>query len=200
MTREELKEHCERQIQQFERVEKLMPVTPNDWKRYEEHKLVLELLERELFINKPCVSEKSCEHDKNVVLGKIRAEIVELTKCPYSTECLGANCPSNTDCMICGDHVLEILDKYKSESEEYKEKSPWTKCSDNLPDMNVDVLGTTKDYGVVLKVIRMLSKHEAAGWEWVLSNDSEGASFSKDEIIAWMPLPEAYKESEEVND
>ena len=51
------------------------------------------------------------------VLDKIRAEIVELTKCPYGTECLGANCPSNTDCMICGDHVLEIIDKYKAESE-----------------------------------------------------------------------------------
>lgn len=47
MTREELKEHCKRQIQQFERVEKIMPVTPNDWKRYEEHKLILELLEQE---------------------------------------------------------------------------------------------------------------------------------------------------------
>ena len=52
------------------------------------------------------------------VLDEIRAEIVELTKCPYGTECLGANCPSNTDCMICGDHVLEILDKYKAESED----------------------------------------------------------------------------------
>ena len=47
MTREELREHCKRQIQQFERVEKIMPVTPNDWKRYEEHKLILELLEQE---------------------------------------------------------------------------------------------------------------------------------------------------------
>ena len=50
------------------------------------------------------------------VFDKLRAEIVELTKCPYGTECLGANCPSNTDCMICGDHVLEIIDKYKGES------------------------------------------------------------------------------------
>ena len=47
MTREELKEHCKRQVQQFERVEKIMPVTLNDWKRYEEHKLILELLEQE---------------------------------------------------------------------------------------------------------------------------------------------------------
>ncbi len=34
-------------MQQFERVEKIMPVTPNDWKRYEEHKLILELLKQE---------------------------------------------------------------------------------------------------------------------------------------------------------
>lgn len=52
------------------------------------------------------------------VFDKLRAEIVELTKCPYGTECLGANCPSNTDCMICGDHVLEIIDKYKTETED----------------------------------------------------------------------------------
>jgi hypothetical protein len=52
MTREELKEHCQRQIQNFERVEKIMPVTPNDWKRYEEHKLILELLEQENVLDK----------------------------------------------------------------------------------------------------------------------------------------------------
>ena len=52
------------------------------------------------------------------IIDKIRTEIAELTKCPYGTECLGANCPSNTDCMLCGDHVLEIIDKYKAEREE----------------------------------------------------------------------------------
>ena len=56
--------------------------------------------------------------EEEPILDKIRAEIVELTKCPYGTECLGANCPSNTDCMICGDHVLDIIDKYKAESGE----------------------------------------------------------------------------------
>lgn len=47
MTREELKKHCERQIQRFERVEKIMPIALNDRKRYEEHKLILEFLEQE---------------------------------------------------------------------------------------------------------------------------------------------------------
>ena len=64
MTKEELKEHCERQIQQFERVEKIMPVTQNDWKRYEEHKLILELLEQEprwipIVMRKPTDEEKA---------------------------------------------------------------------------------------------------------------------------------------------
>ena len=67
--------------------------------------------------------------EQEPVLDKIRAEIVELTKCPYGTECLGANCPSNTDCMICGDHVLEILDKYKAESDiEKREEWPHKPC------------------------------------------------------------------------
>ena len=35
----------------------------------------IETLEQEPFINKPCVSEKVCEHDKKVVLDKIRAKI-----------------------------------------------------------------------------------------------------------------------------
>lgn len=71
---------------------------------------------------KGIITDKDCDRlckalDNEDVLDKIRAEIEEITKCPYGTECLGANCPVNTDCMICGDHVLEIIDKYRSESE-----------------------------------------------------------------------------------
>lgn len=64
------------------------------------------------------IEELKEEYIEREVLDKIRAEIAELTKCPYGTECLGANCPSNTDCMLCGDHVLEIIDKYRAESED----------------------------------------------------------------------------------
>jgi hypothetical protein len=82
-----------------------------------DYEIVRKYENEEPFINKPCISKGVCEHDKNAILDRIRAEIVELTKCPYGTECLGAGCPSNTDCMLCGDHVLEIIDKYKTESE-----------------------------------------------------------------------------------
>ncbi len=93
MTREELKAHCERQIQQFERVEKIMPVTPNDWKRYEEHKLILELLEQES------------------TLDKIRAEIMDFEEELFHRP--------NTDYSdyAAVRHCVEIIDKYRAESE-----------------------------------------------------------------------------------
>lgn len=45
MTIKELKEHCVRLIAEFERIKEIMPVTPNGYKRYEEHKIVLQLIE-----------------------------------------------------------------------------------------------------------------------------------------------------------
>lgn len=45
MTIEELREHCISQITEFKRIEKIVPVTPNDYKLYEEHKMVLQLIE-----------------------------------------------------------------------------------------------------------------------------------------------------------
>ena len=71
---------------------------------------IMDWLEQEPFINKPCVSQKTCEHDKNIVLDKIRAEIEQR---PYGI----AN-----DSVIQGmkyerADILEIIDKYKAESE-----------------------------------------------------------------------------------
>lgn len=90
MTREELKEHCQRQIQQFERVEKIMPVTPNDWKRYEEHKLILELLEQ------------------GSILEKIKAEIEDTGA--YEQEVHG-----KTEFLKGITYCLNIIDKHLEE-------------------------------------------------------------------------------------
>ena len=49
------------------RINSLPPVTSTSSK--------MEQVEQEPFINKPCVSNGVCEHDKNNVLDKIRAEI-----------------------------------------------------------------------------------------------------------------------------
>ena len=63
--------------------------------KYEALNMAIKALEQEPFINKPCVSTEACKYDKNKVLDKIRAEIEEE---------LG--------------WVLEIIDKYKAESED----------------------------------------------------------------------------------
>ncbi len=88
---------------------------------------------------------------------------------------------------IDGDY--EIIGKY--------EEPRWIKCSDNLPDIAVDVLGTTKDNGDVVKVTRWKTYVGDADWEWLLTDDIEGNSYHPDEIIAWMPLPEGYKENKD---
>ena len=58
---------------------------------------------QEPFINKPCVSSGVCEHDKNKVLDKIRAEIEQHR---YGLVNDGL------------DIALNIIDKYKAETEE----------------------------------------------------------------------------------
>lgn len=52
------------------------------------------------------------------VLEYIKAEIREETECHYGDKCLGANCPSNTDCMIMGEHAIWIIDKHIQERSE----------------------------------------------------------------------------------
>ena len=70
---------------------------------------------QEPFINKPCVSAQVCEHDKNVILGKIRAEIEELDGKYVIGDygIYGKNSPKYVRLW----EVLQIIDKYKAESE-----------------------------------------------------------------------------------
>ena len=68
---------------------------------------------QEPFINKPCVSEKVCEHDKNVVLDKIRAEIDGIE--------INGQVDEYTSFIRTGEQVkqlaLNIIDKYKEDKE-----------------------------------------------------------------------------------
>jgi len=104
MTQEELKKHCLKQVEACEMWARHNGEEPHG-KVYEEHKLILELLEQQPFINKPCISEGVCREDKMQVLDKIRAEIVELRS------------RQNVGVLEC----LDIIDKYRTESEEMYE-------------------------------------------------------------------------------
>ena len=95
MTREELKEHCEKQIEMCEFWAIGKGEKPSG-KVYEEHKLILELLEQE------------------TVFDKVRVEIENhcgLTKenhcryCSYCNSVMGVR------------EILEIIDKYKTKTE-----------------------------------------------------------------------------------
>ena len=66
-------------------------------------------LEQEPFINKPCVSDGVCEHDKQMVLEKMRAEIAEIHLIGYATV--------DGKREIASRAVMQIIDKYKAESE-----------------------------------------------------------------------------------
>lgn len=75
-------------------------------------------------------------------------------------------------------------------------KMDWIKINspDDLPDLGVDVLGTTVA-GDVVKVTRAKTCLEICGWEWWLTDD-ESRELKPNEIIAWIPLPEGFKEEE----
>ena len=72
---------------------------------------------QEPFINKPCVSSGVCEHDKNVVLDKIRAEIQALSPKPTAFDVVDGNPIKDAVWETIAD-VLKIIDKYKAESED----------------------------------------------------------------------------------
>lgn len=89
MTREELKAHCERQVEACEMWAHTRGEKPSG-KVYEEHKLILELLEQES------------------ILDKIRKR-VDLEKLGY---------PPSAGYYKAIMKILDIIDKYKVESEE----------------------------------------------------------------------------------
>ena len=48
----------------------------------------------------------------------IKAEIEEVTKCPYGT-CVGAGkCANTNDCMLMGEHALKIIERHISGKEQ----------------------------------------------------------------------------------
>ena len=79
-------------------------------------------IEQEPFINKPCVSSEVCEHDKQKVLGKIRSEIAEYGSIWVEYKITGRR-DKDIEQLVTDvlkqakKQVLDVIDKYKSESE-----------------------------------------------------------------------------------
>ena len=75
--------------------------------------IAIKALKQEPFINKSCVSEQVCEHDKQSVLDKIRAEFISL----YPENYAGELELDGKSCVFSLNTVLAVIDKYKRESE-----------------------------------------------------------------------------------
>lgn len=88
MTREELKEHCEKQIKNCEMWATYHGEEPHG-KIYEEHKLILELLEQE-----PILDQIRAEIEKKHARAKQVSSVLQMN--------------AYTDC-------LQIIDKYRGE-------------------------------------------------------------------------------------
>lgn len=87
-------------------------------------KMAIKALEQETFINKPCcISGEVCEHDKNVVLDKLRAEIAEYGSIWVEYKITGRR-DKDIEQLVSDvlsqakKQVLEVIDKYRGESEE----------------------------------------------------------------------------------
>jgi hypothetical protein len=67
--------------------------------------MAIKALEQEPFINKPCISSGVCEHDKNKVLDRVRAELIQSIQNGVIKIESG------------NEELFRIIDKYKAESE-----------------------------------------------------------------------------------
>lgn len=94
MTREELKAHCKKQIEQFEFWARGDDEKLNNSKLYQEHKLILELLEQ------------------GEVLDEIKRDIFNACSDNYHMPVYKLDC----------DKIFEIIDKYKAEQETSNER------------------------------------------------------------------------------
>lgn len=121
MTREEK----EKAIDALKTSAPIMAVTQEEFKDYiQTLNKIMDWLEQEPFINKPCVSSGVCEHDKNKALDKIRAEILRISTYKKRAEILRISSYEGFELggvkegyRIAMVNVLNIIDKYKAETE-----------------------------------------------------------------------------------
>lgn len=92
-------------------------------------------------------------------------------------------------------HIEQARNFEKVGPNKWMEKDPkrgeWIPCSERLPEENKTVIASTK-YGVFPEA-RYTKEY---GWEWAYES---GADYWEEleDVTAWMPLPESYKEEGE---
>lgn len=93
------------------------------------------------------------------------------------------NAIENTDCELSADAWDELTNAIM----QLPSAQRWIPCSERLPDINSDVLATL-ECGDLTYAWRFDDNY------WCICEGDSTATTS--EILAWMPLPEAYREEE----
>ena len=125
MTREELKEHCERQIENCEMWAKYKREEPHG-KVYEEHKLILELLEQETVSKEVYDHEYFLRKELEVKIDKLERQLDKIREqiksnlrgVEITLEVLVENdplIPKMEGAKVTLEDCLEIIDKAESE-------------------------------------------------------------------------------------
>lgn len=120
----------------------------------------------------------------NKAFDKIVDRIEELKEMLVQDNCIGACEP--TDCVRCG--IIKAEKIVQEVAEEYH--GGWIPVSERLPEPTRPVLVTIKNWTNEKLFVRQ-GRFHINHWrtdEGILKNSA---------VIAWMPLPEPYKESED---
>ena len=109
--------------------------------------------------------------------------------------------------MVLASDVLEMIEQLLADLEEDEKENGWIPVSERLPEDERECLVTLeKVYGTPEKLYGIASylKFDDAGYwnenkygylEWDKYSDGHGGT-KMYKVIAWMPLPEPYKEDE----
>lgn len=171
MTREELKAHCLKQIEGCEMWARYKGEEPHG-KVYEEHKLILELLEQ----------EPTTKNDLAVDKEQLKTMIRGLTKWYVKRDNTEVGEP-NTAVGLLYDDVMFGIDGLSPVTPQPR----WFPVSERLPEKNGNYLVTIKTSDGTANITFQMVDHFGPGW---LHEEKTR------KVIAWMPLPKPYEPQE----
>ena len=206
MTREELKAHCEKQVELCEMWAISRGEKPSG-KIYEEHKLILELLEQEPtnctinglddfidFGKKAFGVELTIKKSDNP---DTYVKLFGTTKNDLRVDCVSRQEVDRLACRYltkATDENIAFYEHFLDLPSVTPQKPRWIPVSERLPEEDTDVFVTLK-CGLIGIMQKKLADDDN-GEPCYIWQDFEG---EEHEVLAWMPLPEAYKENEDEN-
>lgn len=92
---------------------------------------------------------------------------------------------------------FDLSDKYGNSARYYRENQ-WTPCSERLPEYEKYVLVTFIDKSAIdtkVMCVRRIEGFVDCDWYW--SDFADEYTWEASEVVAWMPLPNPWKEGQD---